>query len=411
MKKLVGGFAFFFLCIQFMLLEKVKVYANGKQNDYPIVLVHGLGGWGKDEMLGYKYWGGFLDIERDLNKRGYQTFTATVGPVSSNWDRAIELYYYIKGGTVDYGAAHAKEHGHDRYGATYEGIYPEWNEQNKLHFIGHSMGGQTSRALTELLKNGSEKERAYAKQHPNEKISPLFEGGKDYVHSITSLATPHNGSTFANNADQSLTFIKNFLLHTASAASNANVKNPVYDFKLDHWGIEQREGENFKEYMDRLLASPIWESKDISLYDLTTYGADELNRWVSTHPDVYHFSYTGDATYRVPVSGTFLPLPSMNPLLYVSGTYIGSYNAGALDHRWWENDGVVSVVSSQYPFGHKQEPYDGQVEAGEWNYFPTQERWDHLDFVGMNPSDTFGFSDIYGFYHTIAKKLYELPRG
>ena len=27
------------------------------------------------------------------------------------WDRAVELFYQIKGGTVDYGAAHSKEHG------------------------------------------------------------------------------------------------------------------------------------------------------------------------------------------------------------------------------------------------------------------------------------------------------------
>ena len=39
----------------------------------------------------------------------------------SNYDRAVELYYYIKGGTVDYGAAHAAKYGHDRYGKTYAG--------------------------------------------------------------------------------------------------------------------------------------------------------------------------------------------------------------------------------------------------------------------------------------------------
>lgn len=29
------------------------------QNNYPIVPVHGFLGWGPQEMVGYKYWGGF----------------------------------------------------------------------------------------------------------------------------------------------------------------------------------------------------------------------------------------------------------------------------------------------------------------------------------------------------------------
>lgn len=39
-------------------------------------------------------------------------FPIRCGPVSSMHDRACELYYTIKGGTVDYGEEHAKQHGH-----------------------------------------------------------------------------------------------------------------------------------------------------------------------------------------------------------------------------------------------------------------------------------------------------------
>ena len=44
---------------------------------------------------------------------------------------AVELYYYIKGGTVDYGAAHAAKYGHERYGKTYEGVYKDWQPGQK----------------------------------------------------------------------------------------------------------------------------------------------------------------------------------------------------------------------------------------------------------------------------------------
>jgi hypothetical protein len=34
-----------------------------------------------------------------------------ISAFGSNYDRAVELYSYIKGGTVDYGAAHAERYG------------------------------------------------------------------------------------------------------------------------------------------------------------------------------------------------------------------------------------------------------------------------------------------------------------
>lgn len=85
----------------------------------PIVLVHGIFGWGRGEMP-FHYFGGFHggDYQAELEKQGHIVFTAGVGPVSSNWDRACELYAQIKGGRVDYGQRHSETHGHKRYGRT-----------------------------------------------------------------------------------------------------------------------------------------------------------------------------------------------------------------------------------------------------------------------------------------------------
>ena len=51
------------------------------------------------------YWGGnkFKVIE-ELRKQGYNVHQASVSAFGSNYDRAVELYYYIKGGRVDYGS-------------------------------------------------------------------------------------------------------------------------------------------------------------------------------------------------------------------------------------------------------------------------------------------------------------------
>ena len=41
-------------------------------NHYPIVLVHGLFGWGGTEVLGLNYWGGCSSLRDILNNAGYK---------------------------------------------------------------------------------------------------------------------------------------------------------------------------------------------------------------------------------------------------------------------------------------------------------------------------------------------------
>ena len=44
-----------------------------------------------------------MDLESELKDIGFTVYTVSVGPISPNWDRAIEAFYQIKGGQVDYG--------------------------------------------------------------------------------------------------------------------------------------------------------------------------------------------------------------------------------------------------------------------------------------------------------------------
>ena len=39
-----------------------------------------------------------------------KVFEVSVGPISSNWDRAIEVFYQLKGGQVDYGKGHSRKY-------------------------------------------------------------------------------------------------------------------------------------------------------------------------------------------------------------------------------------------------------------------------------------------------------------
>ena len=95
---------------------------------------------------------------------------------------------------MDYGAAHAAKYGHERYGKTYEGVYKDWQPGQKVHLVGHSMGGQTIRQLEALLRNGNPEEQEYQHVHGGD-ISPLYQGQNDnMISSITTLGTPHNGT-------------------------------------------------------------------------------------------------------------------------------------------------------------------------------------------------------------------------
>lgn len=50
-------------------------------NHYPIVLVHGLFGWGGTEVLGLNYWGGFSSLRDILNDAGYEVYTRPSAPL------------------------------------------------------------------------------------------------------------------------------------------------------------------------------------------------------------------------------------------------------------------------------------------------------------------------------------------
>ena len=94
-------------------------------NNHPIILVHGFLGWGKEEVGDKNYWGGENDIEKYLNDMGYQVYSVSLGPVSSTYDCAIETFYQIKGGQVDYGQEHSEKYKIIRKpeGKVYKGFY------------------------------------------------------------------------------------------------------------------------------------------------------------------------------------------------------------------------------------------------------------------------------------------------
>ena len=352
------------------------------KNQDPIILVYGFNGFTDDinpSILSH-YWGGDkLNIRQDLEQNGYNAYEASISAFGSNYDRAVELYSYIKGGTVDYGAAHAERYGHERYGKTYEGVYKDWQPGQKVHLVGHSMGGQTVRQLEELLRNGSQEEIEYQKAHGGD-ISPLLQGGQDnMVSSITTLGTPHNG-THASDKLGNEAIVRQIAFDLGKKLGN---KYSRVDFGLSQWGLKQQPGESYLSYLSRAKTSKLWQTKDNAFYDLTRDGATDLNRKTSLNPNIVYKTYTGEATHST-LSGKY----KADYNLFLPFTATANVIGKATEKEWRENDGLVSVISSQHPFNQAYTEATDTNQKGIWQVTSTKHNWDHVDFVGQDSKDT-----------------------
>ncbi len=428
--KIKKVFTRFLMAAMFIIPFIPVAQAAEKGNDHPVVLVHGNGGWGRGEKNGFLYWGGDVDIQEKLNAKGYKVQTAVVGPYSSNWDRACDLYAYIKGGTVDYGKAHSEKFGHARYGRTFKGLYPAWgtnsaDKTNKVHLLGHSQGGHTSRILVELLEDGMQAEiEAVLGPDPTEEqiqtavekglLSKLFTGTcNNWVVSVTTFATPHDGTTFANVVGKGHDLIT-FLAVPLGGITGLTDEINYLDLKLDHWGLHRNENESFLNYFMRVLNSELWKgTKDFSLYDLTTMGAREMNSWVGDQEDVYYFSYSCQATVQSPFTEHHLPdYNYMNPLFTPGTMMMGTYTneSEGVDSQWFPNDGYGNTLSEIGPTTGRSTDniveYNGSPVVGTWNHLGTLDETDHEDIIGRDTSDQMG--DLIEFYSNHIDMLLDL---
>lgn len=415
-------------------------------NDYPIVLVHGFLGWGRDEMgsfFGHYYWGGYDDLQEILKDAGHDCYTAAVGPFSSNWDRACELYAQIKGTTVDYGLAHSKKYGHKRFGKDFTGkaLIGDWGtpgNNRKIHLIAHSQGGVTVRLFAQLLEQGfpDEKTADYSGQLP---VSPLFtgsDGTKNLVCSISTMMSIHNGATMILGIDKLFpsgfvniltTLIKKMGMDTTGTT------NKIYDFKLEQFGISGRQkNESFAQYLARINTAVNSfinnNQKDICFWDDSPEGSRENNTWILAQNNIYYFSYAGlashpSSSWYMRDNGEYYHLPDsdMSPISVATSVFAGAYTCNdsrykgllragdgdfygmalkdrvVIDSSWWPNDGMANTIVQNGPWLYP-DSYSGKKDTitgwdgntipakGVWNYFGILQGIDHMDIIGMELS-------------------------
>lgn len=370
---------------------------------YSYVFVHGLNGWGDDDdaLLPVSYWGATsCNLMQELTALGYDCCAPSVGPASSAWDRACELYAQLTGTRVDYGEAHAKEFAHERYGETYESaLIPHWGEmdengnQIKINLVGHSFGGATVRLLAHFLAYGDETEKAAAPDS-----SPLFAGGKgDWVYSITALTAPHNGTTLLYAIGDGTALVSSLL----SVAGLAVKELAKYGIHID----PSMASHDFEEIV-RLS-----KTKDNAYYDLTLTGADALNATIKEYAGTYYFSFAVDGTQDGKVTGGRVGSSDMMLILRPIAAIIGNYKQNTqsehvLDDSWLPNDGLVNTISEYAPNTAKSRNYDEEnMETGIWQVMPTL-RGDHGSIIGLFATKT----DTLSFYKAQLERIDALSK-
>ncbi|KAJ7943682.1 Lipase [Quillaja saponaria] len=352
----------------------------------PIVLVHGIFGFGKGRLGGLSYFAG-------AEKKDERVLVPDLGSLTSIYDRARELFYYLKGGQVDYGEEHSKACGHSQFGRIYEqGHYPEWDEDHPIHFVGHSAGAQVVRVLQQMLAD--EAFKGY--EHSSE----------NWVLSITSLSGAFNGTTRTYldgmQPEDGRTMKSICLLQICRVGViiydwlDISWLKAYYNFGFDHFNMSWRKM-GVMGLVDCLLgnAGP-FASGDWILPDLTIQGSLRLNYHLHTFPNTYYFSYATQRTRKI--MGVTVPssILGIHPMLLIRVLQMSQWShppdvplpyKGYRDEDWQANDGALNTISMTHPLLPIEHPSrfvendsDCQpLKSGIWYYKIVEA--DHIMFI------------------------------
>ena len=235
-----------------------------------------------------------------------------------------------------------------------------------------------------------------------------------WIKSITSISSPHNGTTYVDVRTKTIPFAQNFIGLAAVMGTD------FYDFDLQHWELEQKVGENWQDYYDRINSHSVWQSKNISTWDLSIEGAREMNTYVKANPNVYYFSFATTCSIIDETTGHHVPHGKVYVTLRNNVKKIGQEiavfsDSTKTDSTWFENDGVVNTNSMWGPTTGLNGldlimPYnsDEDLQPGRWYTFPKYEM-DHYYVIGQAVFNKKQRKKLYKIYSNHCRLLQSLP--
>ena len=371
-------------------------------NTYPLILVPGLLGYGEQQKLLNRclpYFGMTAGSAVHIaESAGISAHTASFQPLSGIWERTCELFAQISGGTVDYGADYSLRHNIARYGKSYNGFLPNFEQgSRKIILVAHGFGAPVARLLTYLLANGSPKEKGQGYDY-----TPLFEGGHgDAVHAVVTIAGNNDGTTLFQGLDYYVPDWKKGIVSTLIRSTAKTTGKTVEEATEDY--LSATEGNVF--------------------YEAGLDGMAAFNAQMEPNPDTYYLAFTGEVTEdytsrikeKIPDKvASLLDIDKGGPrspfagrlheAVTIQDVYLPGKKAGVLaptsaflcffqNHlpenpivgaEAKPNDGLINTNTSLAP---STEPVTGfsSVEKcypGKWYQMPIEDR-NHMSFLGL----------------------------
>ncbi|GFY91406.1 alpha/beta-Hydrolases superfamily protein [Actinidia rufa] len=316
----------------------------------PIVLVHGIFGFGKGRLGSLSYFAG-------AEKKDERVLVPDLGSLTSVYDRWVleRQMLMAEEGKLIMVRNIARFCGHSQLGRIYEqGHYPQWDEDHHIHFVGHSAGAQVVRVLQQMLADKTFK--GYDNTSEN------------WVLSITSLSGAFNGTTRTYldgmEPDDGWTMKPICLLQLCRLGVivydwlDISLLKAYYNFGFDHFNMSWKKM-GIRGLVDCLLGNTgPFASGDWILPDLTIQGSLRLNSHLHTFPNTYYFSYATKRTRTI--MGITVPssVLRIHPLLFIRVLQMSQWRhppdasppyKGYRDEDWWDNDGALNTISMTHP--------------------------------------------------------------
>eukprot|EP00002_Diphylleia_rotans_P026533 TRINITY_DN5299_c0_g1_i2.p1 TRINITY_DN5299_c0_g1~~TRINITY_DN5299_c0_g1_i2.p1 ORF type:complete len:293 (+),score=51.19 TRINITY_DN5299_c0_g1_i2:28-906(+) len=255
-------------------------------------------------------------VKNDPRLKGCRILSLTPGPVSSARDRAIECFYMLKGGRVDYGEEHSHEAGHERFGRWEQGLMPEWDENHPIDVVGYSLGATTARYLQHLLVKQAFSSSVSASGHTS-----FHKTSGTWVRSIITMQGVNNGTNAIHllGMDKDtlhvrpwtiLWFIYQFIYITQWLSI------PVVSnfWRLEMWKRCREQGHSLWDLLNNPPAVTDNAGRDLSPKQMI-----EINKEIATsYPQrrhTFYYAFHCHATCRVGVFGT-IHRPKLRRLFY-----------------------------------------------------------------------------------------------
>lgn len=370
------------------------------KNLYPVVLVPGVVGYGEDTLPGKIipcFGTTATSVSKVAKSMGVDCHTATFGMASGIWDRACELYAQIFGGRVDYGEAHSKKYGHERYGKLWPKMFGE--DPRKINIIAYGFGAPVARLLIHLLSNGSAEE---INATPSDELSSLFKGeSSGFVHSLVTVAGVNAGITLPLALETKIPDFDRLFVKCAAgvekAVSYTGYIDPYYKkngltftqhgFYFEEVPSNGEDGKTKSVLADECIEKYISRTDDNILYELGIDGMDKFNRTVSQSDETYYISLAGSVTKNffgkvtVPLKESGVLAPTAL-LISTFENYLPEYPVATGEYH--ENDGFVNTNSSLPPISEPASAFKSadRCVPGVWYMMPVSKR-NHLSFAGL----------------------------